>query len=52
MPNFFLSHKRMKVPGVPGASTSAAAPPVDLRQPRRDPVKGLPESATNLRLGR
>jgi hypothetical protein len=53
MPNFFLSYKRVEVAGrmarPPGGMAGRLAP--DLRQTRRDPAKGPPDSATRLLLG-
>jgi hypothetical protein len=54
MPNFFLSYKRAKVAGRmhvrqprrPAGRTGFAAP--DLKQTRRDPAQGPPESAVKL----
>jgi hypothetical protein len=53
MPNFFLSYKRVKVAArmarVQGGMAGGSAP--DLKQTRRDPAQGPPDSTTNLAPG-
>src|SRR5882724_10941311 len=51
MPNFFLSHKHVKVAAPmpdPARRQGPAAPAPDLKQTRRDPAQGPPDSTTNL----
>jgi hypothetical protein len=53
MPNFFLSHKRVKVAGSPayGRWDHADGLAPDLKQTRRDPAQGPPDSATKFQPG-
>jgi hypothetical protein len=43
MPNFFLSHKHVKVAGCPASGADLLAPV--LKQTRRDPAQGPPDLA-------
>jgi hypothetical protein len=53
MPNFFLSHKRMKVAGrMAGPPSDRAGRAPDLKQTRRDPAKGPPDSAVRFAAGK